>query len=172
MKLKHIIAAILALVILTAVAACAKEQAPPDPNKTTAPRGEKRVDEVQSMAPTASPPPRTPEPSREDMQLAIVKKAKAKDGTVTLEFYNEADSKMVKTGETKTVKVDENSYIMFGNIFIYKGLGKFTNKKVDNAFFFENATEKYEGEPLYFFVQIEGDTLVYAELYFEHHLGE
>ena len=63
------------------------------------------------------------------MQFAIVKKAKAKDGTVTLEFYNEADSKMVKTGETKTVKVDENSYIMFGNIFIYKGLGKFTNKR-------------------------------------------
>ncbi|NLB62434.1 MAG: hypothetical protein GX802_08510 [Clostridiales bacterium] len=168
MKIKSVLFALLAITAVVAFAACADV---PEADVTTAPRETKGVNQIRSMAPTASPPPRTEEPKREDMQLAIVKNAKAKDNTVKLELYNLEGEEIVSTGETKTVNIDDNTYLLFGDIFSYRGLGNFKNKKVDSAYFYENATKKYESEPLYFFVQIDGDLLRYAELYFEHNLG-
>lgn len=169
MKIKYLLFALLALTVLAAFAACADV---PEADVTTAPRATIGIDKLRSMAPTASPPPRTAEPNREDMQLAVVTKAKAKDNTVTLKFYEIVGDEIKATGETKTVNIDENTYLMFGDIFGYKGLGNFKNKKVDVAYFYENATKKYESQPLFFFVQIEGEALRYAELYFEQNLGD
>lgn len=166
--MKKILFALLTITLLLAFMACADVN---EADVTTAPRTSIGRDQLVSMAPTATPPQRTPTPEREDMQLAVVTKVKAKDNTVTLAFYEIAGDEIKPTGETKEVNITDDTYLNFGDIFGYRGIGKFVNKKQNAEFFYENATQKYEKQPLYFFVMIDGEELRYADFYFEHYLG-